>query len=91
MGYLCLKDTHMRVIAEIPHSHLKITIFDWNEKYVIKLEIGQFEQSFKISHLDVDGLDGVKALLSDEFLESSMHRFLSMREDFHKTYTNQDG
>ncbi len=76
----------MRVIAEVPHPHLKITIFQWNEKYVIKLEIGQFEQTFKMGVLDIDGLEGVKALLTDDFLEGSMQRFLSMREDFQKTY-----
>ena len=78
----------MRVIAEVPHSHFKITIFEWNEKYVIKLEIGQFEQSYKIPTMDVNGLDEVKAMLTDDFLESVMHRFLSMREDFHLTYTS---
>jgi len=78
----------MRVIAEIPHPQLKITIFNWNEKYVIKIEIGQFEQSYKIGTLDIEGLEGVKALLTEEFLESAMQRFLSMREDFHKTFTS---
>ena len=77
----------MRVIAEVPHSHFKITIFEWNEKYVIKIEIGQFEQSYKISTMDVNGLDDVKALLNEEFLEGVMKRFLSMREDFHNRYT----
>jgi len=25
----------MRVLAEIPHSHFKIQIFNWNAKYLV--------------------------------------------------------
>lgn len=76
----------MRVVAEIPHPHLKITIFQWNGKYVIKIEIGQFEQSYKLNELDVEGLESVKAMINDDFLETVMERFLEMRQDFHQAY-----
>jgi hypothetical protein len=81
----------MRAVAEIPHAQLKITIFQWNGKYVIKIEIGQFEQTYKVGEMDVEGLEGVKKLLNDDFLESVMERFLEMREDFHRTYNRSQG
>lgn len=78
----------MRVVAEIPHTHFKITVFSWNAKYQVKIEIDGFEQVYKISEQDVNGLDDVKLMLSDEFLTSCMKRFLTMREDFGKSFKN---
>lgn len=72
----------MRVIEEIPHPQLKITIFSWNEKYILKVEAGQYEQSYKISELDVVGVDEVKEMITPEFLEKVMTRFTAMSNDF---------
>ena len=72
----------MRVVEEIPHSQFKITIFSWNNKYIIKIEIGQFEQSFKINESDVSGIDDIKLMLNDAFLSKVMNRFVEMRSDF---------
>jgi hypothetical protein len=58
----------MRVIAEIPHSHFKIQIFSWNGKYQLKIEIDQYEQTYKVSETNVNGLDDVKALITEDFL-----------------------
>ncbi len=68
----------MRVVKEIPYQHFKITIFHWNNRYLIKLESGSFEQTFKISELDVFSEDEVLALLDDTFLEQALHRFDDM-------------
>lgn len=76
----------MRVVAEIPHSHLKITIFSWNGKYQVKIELGQFEQTFKIDEKDVDGLEDVKNMISDDFLKQCFQRFLTMREDWNQAF-----
>lgn len=79
----------MRVIAEIPHSHFKIQIFNWNSKYLVKIEIDKYEQTFKIAETDVNGLEDVKALLTDEFLSGVMNRMISMRADWNKALKNQ--
>ncbi len=75
----------MRVVAEIPHSHFKIQIFNWNGKYQIKIEIDKYEQTYKISETDVNGLEQVKALITPQFLEQVMGRMISMREDWNQT------
>ena len=72
----------MRVVEEIPHNQFKITIFSWNNKYIIKIEIGQFEQVYKISESDVMGVDDIKLMLNDAFLSKVMNRFVEMRGDF---------
>lgn len=76
----------MRIVAEIPHPQLKITVFSWNGKYLIKLEIDRYEQTYKIDEGDVDSLQQVKDMITDEFIENCMQRFLKMREDFINAY-----
>lgn len=77
----------MRIIAELPHPECKISIFSMNQKYIIKLEKGIFEQVYKISELDVpDGVDGVFKILNDSFLKSASMRFNEMRADWNKAY-----
>jgi len=76
----------MRVVEEIAHPVFKITVFSWNGKYLIKIELDQYEQTFKIKEQDVMGTNDIKAMLNDAFLESCMHRFITMRQDFSKTF-----
>lgn len=76
----------MRVVEEIPHNQFKITVFSWNNKYIVKIEIGQFEQSYKINESDVMGVDDIKMMLNDEFLSKVMARFVEMRSDFSKSF-----
>jgi len=76
----------MRIIATIPHPRLRISIFLYNEKYIIELEAAQYKQTFKISADSVDGLEGVKALLTEELLNNSISRFEAMHLDFKKAF-----
>jgi hypothetical protein len=81
----------MRVIAELPHPDCKISIFSMNQKYIIKLEKGVFEQVFKISELDVpDGVDGVFKILNEKFLKNVSNRFNEMRVDFNMAFKEYD-
>ena len=76
----------MRVIAEIPHSKCKISIFYMNGKYIIQFSSGAMEQSFKISELDyiIKDAEDVKKIISEEFIETVLNRFA----DMHKQLTN---
>lgn len=80
----------MRVIHEIEHPRLKIQIFSYNGKYIVKVELGQFEQSFKIGELDVMGLDDVKNMVNEEFLASCVKRFVTMREDWENAFKSKN-
>lgn len=71
----------MRVISEIPYNDFKVTIFSWNSKYLVKIEKGMYEQTFKISEMDVTGDEEIKLLTSDkEFMETVITRFLDMNK-----------
>jgi hypothetical protein len=68
----------MRVIATIPHPKISISIFSMNDKYQIQFIAGPMEQTFKIAHTDVDGVEGIKKMLDEEFLRKVMERFNEM-------------
>lgn len=81
----------MRLIETIPHDLYKISIFQFNSKYIVKIELDQYEQSFKINETDVNGLSDVKKMICKLLLDNSLRRFLTMREDWgqaFKTITN---
>jgi len=81
----------MRIIAELPHPECKITIFSMNQKYIIKLEKGVFEQIYKISELDVpDGVDGVFKILNNDFIKKASLRFNEMKFDFSTAFNDYD-
>jgi hypothetical protein len=37
----------MRIIAELPHPDFKITIMSMNQKFIVKMEKGVYEQILK--------------------------------------------
>lgn len=80
----------MRVIAEIPHERYKIQIFNYNSKYLVKVELGQFEQIFKIGEADVMGLEDIKSMVTEELLENCLPRFVSMRTDWENAFEQKN-
>ena len=71
----------MRNVAEIQHPECRISIFSWNQKYLIKLEQENLEQTYKVSEFDVMGEEAVKKLISEDFIQSALKRFNEMRKD----------
>ena len=78
----------MRVVGEIPHPELKITIFHWNNRYLIKLEAGLFEQTFKIHEYDVASEEDVKKLVDEKFTKAALERFNQMAESLQQSIDN---
>ena len=50
----------------------------------MKFEQEGLEQTFKISQFDVAGEDELKKMINEEFIESVVKRFETMREDLIK-------
>ena len=73
----------MRIIAELPHPEFKISILSMNQKFIIKIEQGALEQSYKIPEMDLtDGVNSVFEILDEEFLKTVATRFTDMRKAF---------
>jgi len=77
----------MRLVKEIPHERYKIQIHNYNSKYIVKIELGQFEQTFKISELDVNSLDELERMISTELLSNCLKRFVEMRADWEQSFS----
>jgi hypothetical protein len=77
----------MRIIAELPHPEFKISILNMNQKFIVKIEQGMLEQSYKIPEMDLtDGVNSIFELLDEAFLTSVAARFAEMRKDFKEAY-----
>lgn len=77
----------MRTLAELPHPDCKITIFGMNQKFIIKFEQGNLEQSYKLAETDVlNGVNGVFEILDEAFIQKVIGHFAQMRKDFIETY-----
>jgi hypothetical protein len=65
---------------------------NYNAKYIVKIELGQFEQLFKIGELDVNSIEDVEKMISPELLSNCLKRFIEMRSDWENEFkknTNQ--
>jgi hypothetical protein len=77
----------MRVVAELPHPDFKITIFSMNQKFIVKMERGSLEQSYKIPEMDLtEGINSVFELLDEEFLKTVAARFIEMAKDYKASF-----
>ncbi|MBC9811756.1 hypothetical protein H9Y05_04630 [Crocinitomicaceae bacterium CZZ-1] len=80
----------MRLVKDIPHQQYKIQIFHYNGKYIVKIELGQFEQTFKVGETDVFGLEDVERMISQELLINTLHRFVQMRNDWEEAFKHKN-
>jgi hypothetical protein len=72
----------MRIIATIPHPEMRISVFNMNQKYILKLEWGPLEQAFKWDEYDFAGLeDFLNFVNSSAIIPNSADRFRLMLED----------
>lgn len=68
----------MRIIDQIPHPQLSISIFSMNNKYLVKFEVGSYEQTYKVNHDDVQGLEELKEKVNSELLDKVAAAFREM-------------
>jgi len=73
----------MRIIDTIEHPILRISIFEMNQKYIVKFELGALEQSFKFSELDIINLEILKADVAEKIIPNVLLRFEEMQKDLH--------
>lgn len=74
----------MRIIRELSYQQCKITFFSWNNRYLIKLEQGLLEQTFKIDQFDVQDEEELLRLIDAEFVQQALKRFLEMGQSIYE-------
>ncbi|MDG1334215.1 MAG: hypothetical protein P8P74_17915 [Crocinitomicaceae bacterium] len=80
----------MRLVKDIPHERYKIQVFNYNAKYIVKIELGQFEQTYKIGETDVYGLEDVERMITPELLSNALKRFIEMRTEWEMAFNQKN-
>lgn len=62
--------------------HLKIGLYQWNSKYIIKVESGMYEQTFKIDDYEVTDTNELERCIDETFISAVQGRFDEMHNDF---------
>ena len=76
----------MRLIKTLFIEDIKITIFDFDLKYVIKFEKNRLEQTYKLDKLEFNGLDDLERKINSDIIKSIKNRFSDMTSDLKKFY-----
>ncbi len=72
----------MRLIKQIPHDRFLIQLHQYNDKYIVKIELGMFEQLYKIHVQEVENLEKLENQIINNLLPNAFQRFLAMRSDW---------
>ena len=75
----------MRVIGEIPDTRCKITVFAWNNRYLLKFERGLLEQTFKINEFDVTSEKELYQIVDEPFIAAAIKQFDLMEDTLHQS------
>jgi hypothetical protein len=71
----------MKQLKQFSEDSLTITLFWWNQKFILKFEQNQLEQTYKISELDYTETEILELAQNQDFLESVKKRFEQMYND----------
>lgn len=82
---LSIPPNSMRYLNDIPHPHFRIGLYAWNNKYILKIEAGLFEQTYKISEIDVLDPSELPNMVDETFLKQVARRFVDMGADWQAT------
>ncbi|MBS9523078.1 hypothetical protein KIH41_05640 [Litoribacter ruber] len=75
----------MRIVKEMTVSDVRVSIFSWNNKYLLKFEQGMVEQTFKVSETDILEESDLDQFLGGPFFDAVQKRF----EEMHQSLYNQ--
>ncbi len=71
----------MRIVGEIPHPSLKITIFLHDSKYAVKFESGLYEQTYKFRTGDlIQSEKDLKSLITEEVISEVQVELTKMHQ-----------
>ena len=78
----------MRVVKESNKEGIRISLFEWNNKFIIKFESGNLEQTFKLPVMDVLDEKDLDSLTEQPFFEEVKKRFDEMHQSLQNTTKN---
>lgn len=78
----------MRVVNEFLKDGIRISVLNWNNKYLMKYELGPMEQTFKIPETDILEEKDLEVFSEGEFFGLVKDRFKEMGESLQKQLGN---
>ena len=72
----------MRYIQDIPNANYKIGLYQWNNKYIVKIESGMYEQTYKIDDYEIESAAEIEKCMDSEFISAVTRRLDAMHDDF---------
>ncbi|MCC6583928.1 MAG: hypothetical protein IT271_09515 [Chitinophagales bacterium] len=77
----------MRIVGQIEHPVIKITVMQMNNRYVLKLEANMLEQTYKFNEDDnLRTMADIEKLVDETFLNECLKRFSDMNKSRGETY-----
>ena len=77
----------MRIVGQIEHPILKITVMQMNNRYVLKLEANMLEQTYKFNEDDnLRTMADIEKIVDETFLNECIKRFSDMNKSRGETY-----
>ena len=76
----------MRVIDTIPHPEMRISILYMNEKFIVRIEDGPYEQHYKFTKEMAPDIEQVKKTVDEAFLKAVRETFEQMHQQFKEAY-----
>ncbi len=71
----------MRIVGDIPHPSLKITIFLHDSKYSVKFESGLYEMTYKFRSGDeLNTVEDIKTIVDAQFIQAVMESLPKMHQ-----------
>jgi hypothetical protein len=80
----------MRLVANIPHEDVRISVFAWNDKFLVKFEKAGMEQTYKIAEIDIPGDGDLEKMLDDEFIDQVLEIFQKMGNSWREARERMD-
>lgn len=62
------------------HPACKITLYAWNNRFIIKFEQGLLEQTYKVNEFDVMQESDIEKILDQAFMQAVLERFEGMSQ-----------
>ncbi len=71
----------MRIIGNIDHPSMKITVFKMDNKLSVKFETGLYEQTFKFRESnELTDFDSMKKLVDEQFMQEVLANFAKLHQ-----------
>lgn len=71
----------MRIVGKIPHTEYVISVFEMNEKFIVKFEAGPMEQTFKFLKEGIASWEILEGMFDQTFYTNLKQRFEGMYLD----------